>query len=157
VLLGVFAVVHTTASAPATSPNDQKYDEFFKKYTAYFGNSADWRVFKAHAIVESGLRPTVVSPDKLKDFLDRFKKGWKPEWGGEIVDRVKGGFGVAKEGFLEKIKPKLRRGGDWSSFSAGAGESVSTAPARLSCETRIVQGAYPFAVAVTRSVPAGAS
>ena len=63
-LLGVFAVVHTTASAPATSPDDQKYDEFFKKYTArYFGNSADWRVFKAQAIVESGLRPTVVSPD----------------------------------------------------------------------------------------------
>jgi len=25
---------------------------------------------------------------------------------------VKGGFAVAKEGFLEKIKPKLRRGGD---------------------------------------------
>jgi len=69
VLLGVFAVVHTTASAPATSPDDQKYDEFFKKYTArYFGNSADWRVFKAQAIVESGLRPTVVSPDKLKTF-----------------------------------------------------------------------------------------
>jgi membrane-bound lytic murein transglycosylase MltF len=254
----VFAVVHTTASARATSPNDQKYDEFFKKYTArYFGNSVDWRVFKAQAIVESGLRKTVVSPvgargvmqimpatyadikkrnkdaplrgiddpesniaagiwyvrqddtywlrasddkqhyqftfgsynagrgtimraqkaaeaekmnqrrwpsiekiaphvqnwryketlsyvvaiyanldsigrngvvtgatiskdngdgstlpDKLKDFLDRFKKGWKPEWGGEIVNSVKGGFAVAKEGFLQKITPKLRRGGD---------------------------------------------
>src|SRR5262245_23499907 len=62
-LFGAFAVIGTAASAPGTTPNDQKYDEYFKTYTArYFGSNVDWRLFKAQAIVESGLRPTVVSP-----------------------------------------------------------------------------------------------
>src|SRR5215831_2691930 len=62
-LLGAFGVIATAAPAPTTPPNFQKYDDDFKKYTArYFGDSADWRVFKAQGIVESGLRPTVVSP-----------------------------------------------------------------------------------------------
>ena len=37
------------------------------------------------------------------------------------------------------------------------GESVSTAPARLSWGTPILEATCPFAIAVTRSVPAGAS
>jgi soluble lytic murein transglycosylase-like protein len=260
-LLGAFGVIVTAAAVPTTVPKYQKYDDYFRKYTArYFGDTADWRVFKAQGIVESGLRPTVVSPvgargvmqimpstyadirkhnkdaplrdiddpesniaagiwyarqeysywlrasedkhhnqfmfgsynagrgtimraqkaaeaekmnqrrwpsiervaphvqkwryqetlsyvvaiyanldsiarngavtgatiskdngdgstlpNKLKNFLDKFKKGWKPEWGGEIVGRVKGGFSAAKEGAagaFDKIKPKLRRGGD---------------------------------------------
>jgi soluble lytic murein transglycosylase-like protein len=51
-------------------------------------------------------------PKKLGDFLNKFKKGWKPEWGGEIVDSVKSGFSAAKAGLLGKVVPKLRRGGD---------------------------------------------
>ena len=56
-------MIATTSAAPTRSSSYQKYDDYFKKYTErYFGDRADWRLFKAQAIVESGLRPTVVSP-----------------------------------------------------------------------------------------------
>src|SRR5438067_138996 len=62
-LIGAFGVIGMAAAVPPTAPNYQKYDDYFRKYTArYFGDAGDWRVFKAQAIVESGLKPTVVSP-----------------------------------------------------------------------------------------------
>ena len=40
-----------------------RYDHQFSKYSKrYFGPISDWRWFKAQAIVESNLRPDVVSP-----------------------------------------------------------------------------------------------
>ena len=55
------------AAVPATTPpvgaaRLEKYDDYFRKYTKrFFGIGFDWRFFKAQAIVESNLRPEIVS------------------------------------------------------------------------------------------------
>lgn len=47
----------------SSTPQWERYDDFFRKYTKrYFGPAFDWRFFKAQAIVESNLRPDAVSP-----------------------------------------------------------------------------------------------
>jgi membrane-bound lytic murein transglycosylase F len=64
VLCGLCAIA-TAATGPvptAASNSYQKYDDYFRKYSnRYFGDGFDWRLFKAQAIVESNLKPNVVS------------------------------------------------------------------------------------------------
>ncbi len=51
--------VKAAHQAPAAS---ERYDEYFQSYTRrFFGDRYDWRLFKAQAIVESNLRPNIVS------------------------------------------------------------------------------------------------
>lgn len=50
-------------SAPVNNPKyTNKYDDYFRLWTKkYWGPQYDWRLFKAQAIQESGLRPAVAS------------------------------------------------------------------------------------------------
>ena len=67
-VLVVIAAAGLRASGPAATrlagtASWEKYDDYFRKYTKrFFGVGFDWRFFKAQAIVESNLRPDVVSP-----------------------------------------------------------------------------------------------
>ena len=64
ILCGVGVIVTAAAGDRLASPsnNSQQYDDYFRKYSKrYFGDGFDWRLFKAQAIVESNLRPGVVS------------------------------------------------------------------------------------------------
>jgi len=55
---------------PPAPTNYEKYDDHFKKYSErYFGDSVDWRLFKAQAIVESNLRPNVVSSSGARGIM----------------------------------------------------------------------------------------
>jgi soluble lytic murein transglycosylase-like protein len=60
---GLGVIVTASGNPPAPAINGyQKYDDYFRKYTKrYFGDNADWRLFKAQGIVESNLKPNVVS------------------------------------------------------------------------------------------------
>jgi len=52
---------YTVNSLASKTGYHSTFDHFFKKYTQqYFGNF-DWRIFKAQAIVESGLNPYAIS------------------------------------------------------------------------------------------------
>lgn len=51
------------ATRLSATPQWERYDDYFRKYTKrFFGPAFDWRFFKAQAIVESNLRPDAVSP-----------------------------------------------------------------------------------------------
>ena len=64
--LGVLTVSGTSQPSTATG-RYEKYDEYFRKYSkAYFddrGDPVSWQLLKAQAIVESNLRPDIVSPE----------------------------------------------------------------------------------------------
>ena len=56
----------TDGGAPSPGPRPRpvtdRYDGYFRKYSKhYFGVGFDWRIFKAQAMAESGLRPEAVS------------------------------------------------------------------------------------------------
>lgn len=60
--LGVVLAGSAPPPRPAAANSYEKYDEYFRKYSRrYFGDRFDWRLFKAQGIVESNLRPDVVS------------------------------------------------------------------------------------------------
>ena len=60
--LGVILAGSTAPPRPTPANTYEKYDAYFRKYSGrYFGDRFDWRLFKAQGIVESNLRPDVVS------------------------------------------------------------------------------------------------
>ncbi|PKN62344.1 MAG: transglycosylase [Deltaproteobacteria bacterium HGW-Deltaproteobacteria-15] len=68
--VGIFLALVFFVSLPSrahpseTYKNNSEYDRYFLKYSIrYFGSHFDWRYFKAQAIAESNLRPTVQSQD----------------------------------------------------------------------------------------------
>jgi membrane-bound lytic murein transglycosylase F len=59
---GLGVIVSASAPSPAPASPADKYDDYFRKYSKrFFGDRFDWRLFKAQGIVESNLRPNVVS------------------------------------------------------------------------------------------------
>jgi membrane-bound lytic murein transglycosylase MltF len=72
VALAGFSVVaaESVGSSPAAVSAYEKYDDHFRKYSErFFGNSVDWRLFKAQAIVESNLRPNAVNPSGARGVM----------------------------------------------------------------------------------------
>lgn len=61
--LVVFFALAFVANAKAHSYKQDQYDFWFRKYTLlFFSRAVDWKWFKAQAIAESALDPTVISP-----------------------------------------------------------------------------------------------
>jgi membrane-bound lytic murein transglycosylase F len=60
--LGLWSLLAGAAQNIESGNWDPDYDQYFQKYAArYFGPHFDWRWFKAQAIAESHLRPSVTS------------------------------------------------------------------------------------------------
>jgi soluble lytic murein transglycosylase-like protein len=67
--MGIVAAQSPRAQ-PAAPINYEKYDDHFRKYAdRFFGDSVDWRLFKAQAIVESNLRPNAVSASGARGIM----------------------------------------------------------------------------------------
>jgi soluble lytic murein transglycosylase-like protein len=94
--LGVIATATTPKSA-MTDPRYQKYDDAFQKYTKeYFGNEADWTLFKAQAIIESNLRPEVESSEHAVGVM-QLKRATYAEVQGQLLKERKQRLGDIKD------------------------------------------------------------
>jgi len=68
-LSGVGVILQAAADQKASDAY-QRYDDQFRKYTKkYFGDGFDWRFFKAQALVESNLKPTVSSSSGARGLM----------------------------------------------------------------------------------------
>jgi len=137
VALAVVAAQPRPAQVQPAGPIDyERFDTHFQKYTdRYFGKDVDWRFFKAQAIVESNMRPTVVSnagargimqltPPTFADIKKRNKEFGdilEPEW------NIAAGIYYAHQQWMyweNEADKKFRRQFMLGSYNAGRGTLV---------------------------------
>jgi len=158
------AVVAAQPGTQSIGPIDyERYDTHFQKYSErYFGKDVDWRFFKAQAIVESNMRPTIVSsagarglmqltPPTYADIRKRNKEFGdilNPEW------NIAAGIWYAHEHWIfweGEADKKFRRQFMLGSYNAGRATLVRAQ--KLAAGEKLNERRWPTIEKVAPRVP----